>query len=159
VRRTEAQRPKLWARIRIVLKRDELGFPSFWQLQVSGSVCLYLLVLLSVLPYRNPGEFLHQTIFCVTVFVFSCFTRPVCLISLAPLTSVAFSIHLLGSLRRMQKSPPSSRFGESTAVRPIWATFHNWLPFSVVFFLWCTLFFKHEAVAAVGARKGKTSAS
>src|SRR5437879_12485542 len=78
VRRTERQQPKLWARIQIVLTRAELGFPSFWQLQLTGSVGLYLLVLLSVLPDRNPGEFRHHTIFCSTVFVVSCFLRPVC---------------------------------------------------------------------------------
>lgn len=99
MRRTEAQRSSLWARIRIVLTRDELGFPSFWQLQVTECAGFYLLVLLSVLPYRNPGEFRHQTIFCATVFLVSCLLRP-------PLTSVAFS--------------GDSRFW---LVRPIWTDF------------------------------------
>jgi hypothetical protein len=31
VRQAGKPRPKLWARIQIVLTRDELGFPSFWQ--------------------------------------------------------------------------------------------------------------------------------
>ena len=58
--------------------RDELGFPSFWTLQVAGCVGLYVLVLLSVLPERNPAEFLHQTVFCATVFAISWLLRPIC---------------------------------------------------------------------------------
>ena len=144
MRRTEAQRPKLWARIRIVLKRDELGFPSFWQLQVSGSVGLYLLVLLSVLPYRNPGEFLHQTIFCVTVFVFSCLLRPVCRSLLRrSLPWLSLEIRAFGwSAAYGAVATFVSELVKLRAVRPIWANFlDNWLPFSVVFFLWCTLYF------------------
>jgi two-component system, LytTR family, sensor kinase len=144
VRRTEAQRSKLWARIRIVLRRDELGFPSFWQLQVTGSVGLYLLVLLSVLPYRNPGEFLHQTIFCVTVFLFSCLLRPVCRSLLRrSLPWLSLEIRAFGwSAAYGAGATFVSELVKLRAVRPIWANFlDNWLPFSVVFFLWCTLYF------------------
>jgi len=144
VRRTEAQRPRLWARIRMVLMRDELGFPSFWQLQLTGSVGLYLLVLLSVLPYRNPGEFRHQTIFCATVFVVSCFLRPVCRSLLRrSLPWLSLEIRAFGwSAAYGAVATFLSELVKLRAVRPIWVSFlDNWLPFSVVFFLWCTLFF------------------
>jgi CheY-like chemotaxis protein len=41
--------------MQIVWKRDELGFPSFWQLQVAGCAGLYLLDLLSLFPSSNFG--------------------------------------------------------------------------------------------------------
>lgn len=125
MRRTEARRPRLWARIRIVLTRDELGFPSFWQLQVTGSVGLYLLVLLSVLPYRNPGEFRHQTIFCATVFVISCFLRPVCRSLLRrSLPWLSLEIRAFGwSAAYGAVATFLSELVKLRAVRPIWPTF------------------------------------
>jgi two-component system, LytTR family, sensor kinase len=144
VRRTEKQRPKLWTRIQIVLTRDELGFPSFWQLQLTGSVGLYLLVLLSVLPDRNAGEFRHQTIFCATVFVVSCFLRPVCRSLLRrSLPWLSLEIRAFGWCAAYGAVATFlSELVKLRAVRPIWVNFlDNWLPFSVVFFLWCTLYF------------------
>jgi len=144
VRRTETRWPKLWARIRNVLTRDELGFPSFWQLQLTGSVGLYLLVLLSVLPDRNPGEFRHQTIFCATVFAFSCLLRPVCRSLLRrSLPWLSLEVCAFGwSAAYGAVATFVSELVKLRAVRLIWATFlDNWLPFSVVFFLWCTLYF------------------
>jgi len=144
VRRTEAQPPRLWARIRIVLKRDELGFPSFWQLQVTGCVGFYLLVLLSVLPYRNPGEFRHQTIFCATVFLLSCLLRPVCQSLLHhSLPWLSLEIRAFGwSAAYGAVATFVSELVKLRAMRLIWTDFlDNWLPFAVVFFLWCTLYF------------------
>ena len=144
MRRTENQRPRLWARIRIVSTRDELGFPSFWQLQLTGTVGLYLLVLLSVLPDRNPGEFQHQTIFCATVFLVSCFLRPVCRSLLRrSLPWLSLEIRAFGwSAAYGAVATFVSELVKLRAVRLIWANFlENWLPFSVVFFLWCTLYF------------------
>ena len=144
MRRTEAQRPKLWARIRIVSTRDELGFPSFWPLQITGSVGLYLLVLLSVLPDRNPDEFRHQTIFCATVFAFSCLLRPVCR-SLLRRSLPWLSLEIRAFAWSAAYGAVATFISELVklrALRPIWANFlDNWLPFSVVFFLWCTLYF------------------
>jgi two-component system, LytTR family, sensor kinase len=144
VRRTGAQAPGLWARIRIVLTRDELGFPSFWQLQVTGSAGLYLLVLLSVLPYRNPDEFQHQTIFCATVFVVSCFLRPMCR-SLLRRSLPWLSLEIRAFAWSAAYGAVATFISELVklrALRPIWVNFlDNWLPFSVVFFLWCTLYF------------------
>lgn len=144
MRPAAARRPPQWARIPIVLKRDELGFPSFWQLQVTGGVGLYLLVLLSVLPYRSPGQFRHQTIFCGTVFLISPLLRPVCRYLLrrslpwVGLEGRAFA----WSAAYGAVATVVSQLVKLRSVRLIWADFlDNWLSFSVVFFLWCTLYF------------------
>jgi len=143
-RRTAVRRSRWWARIRIVFNRDELGFPSFWTLQVTGCVGFYLLVLLSVLPYRHPGEFRHQTIFCATVFAVSCLLRPVCRSLLRrSLPWLALEIRaFVWSAVYGAAATFLSELVKLGPVRLIWADFlENWLPFSVVFFLWCTLYF------------------
>jgi two-component system, LytTR family, sensor kinase len=156
-----------------VLQRDELGFPSFWQLQVAGCVGFYLLVLLTVLPYRNLEELRHLTIFCATVFVVSCFLRPVCRSLLRrSLPWVALEIRAFAW---------SAAYGvvgvlvcdliKGRALSLIWVDFlDTWLQFSVIFFLWCTLYFStkqwqqaaHERERSVQAeseaRKARLSA-
>ena len=126
-----------------MLTRDELGFPSFWQLQVAGCVGFYLLVMLTVLPYHNPQDIRHLTIFCATLFVVSCFLRPVCRSLLRrSLPWVALEICAFAW---------SAAYGvvaallcdliKGRAISLIWADFlDNWVQFSVVFFLWCTLY-------------------
>ena len=67
----------------------------------------------------TPNHLLRYGVSC------QLFTAASVPISFTPLTSVAFS--------------GDSRFW---LVRPIWTDFlENWMPFSVVFFLWCTLYF------------------
>jgi two-component sensor histidine kinase len=130
--------------MRIVFKRDELGFPSFWQLQVAGCVGLYLLVLLSVLPDSNPGEFRHQTIFCATVFLASSLLRPVCRSLLRrSLPWLSLEIRSFGwSAAYGAVAAFVSELVKLHSIRLVWANFlDSWLPFSVVFFLWCTLYF------------------
>src|SRR6266851_3151676 len=130
--------------MRIVLWRDELGLPSFWPLQIAGCVGFYLLVLLSVLPYSNPGEFRHQTIFCTTVFVASPLLRPVCR-SLLRRSLPWLSLELRAFAWSMAYGAVATFVSEMLKLRSlrlVWANFlENWLPFSVVFFLWCTLYF------------------
>ena len=127
-----------------MFQRDELGFPSFWTLQIAGSVGLYVLVLLSVLPERNPAEFLHQTVFCATVFAVSWLLRPICRSLLRrsypwillELRAFAWCV-VYGAVATFVSEVVKLR-----SVRLVWANFlDNWLPFSVVFFLWCTLYF------------------
>lgn len=124
--------------------RDELGFPSFWTLQVAGCVGLYVLVLLSVLPERNPAEFLHQTIFCATVFAISWLLRPICR-SLLDHSYPWISLELRAFGWCVAYGAVATFVSELVKLRSlrlVWANFlDNWLPFSVVFFLWCTLYF------------------
>ena len=127
-----------------MFQRDELGFPSFWELQVAGCVGFYVLLLLSVLPSRSPGEIRHQTIFCATIFALSCLLRPVCRSLLArPLPWLALEIRAFGwSVVYGAVATFLAEVVKLGSVRLIWADFlDNWLAFSVVFFLWCTLYF------------------
>jgi hypothetical protein len=57
VRPTEDEHHVAWDRIRIVLERDELGLPSFWQLQLPGWAVFYLVSVVTLLPYRKAEEF------------------------------------------------------------------------------------------------------
>jgi two-component system, LytTR family, sensor kinase len=127
-----------------VLERKELRLPSFWQLQLAGSLGLYLLVLLSVLPYYNREEFRHQTIFCATVFVTSFLLRPLCRsLFRRSLPWLVLELHAFGwSAAVGAIATFVFELVKLTSVRQIWPNFlENWVPFSVVFFLWCTLYF------------------
>jgi len=107
-------------------------------------VGLYVLVLLSVLPQRNPAEFLHQTIFCATVFAIGWLLRPVCR-SLLRRSYPWISLELRAFGWCVMYGAVATFVSELVklrSVRLVWANFlDNWLPFSVVFFLWCTLYF------------------
>lgn len=109
-----------------------------------GGVSFYLLVLLSTLPSHDPGEFRHQTIFCVTVFLVSFLLRPVCRSLLhRSLPWVSLEVHAFAwSAAYGAVATFLSELVKLHSVRLIWAGFlDSWLPFSVVFFLWCTLYF------------------
>ena len=135
-----------WTKIRIVLKRDELGLPSFWQLQGMGWVVFYLIVIVVALPYRKTEEFGYQAIGCTTMFLASCVLRPICrsllrkslswialeLRALAWSVAIGFMATLVTELAILRN------------VRRIWSDADlpaNALQFSVVLFLWCTLYF------------------
>jgi two-component system, LytTR family, sensor kinase len=62
-----------------VLKRDDLGFPTFWTVQIVGWVCFYLWGLILLLPFlRQPGALRGNTVFFATLFIASSLLRPVC---------------------------------------------------------------------------------
>ena len=135
-----------WARIRIVLKRDELGLPSFWQLQGMGWVVFYLIVIVVALPYRKTEEFGYQAIGCTSMFLASCVLRPICRSLLRKslswialeLRALAWSV-AIGSMATLVTELAILR-----NVRRIWSDADlpaNTLQFSVVLFLWCTLYF------------------
>lgn len=130
-----------------MFQRDDLGFPSFWTLHIAGCVGLYVLVLLSVLPERNPAEFVHQTVFCATVFAIGWLLRPVCR-SLLRRGYPWISLELRAFGWCVVYGAVATFVSELVKLRSVhlvWANFlDNWLPFSVVFFLWCTLYFSTE---------------
>jgi two-component system, LytTR family, sensor kinase len=65
--------------MRIVLKRDDLGFPTFWPLQIAGWIGFYVLTLVSILPtLTQPGKLRGSSLFVVSMFAASCLLRPVC---------------------------------------------------------------------------------
>lgn len=62
-----------------VFKRDERGFPSFWQLQLLGWTGLYILVLVGSLPdFKHPWAVRDDFIAVAFMFLGSCMLRPVC---------------------------------------------------------------------------------
>jgi len=63
----------------IVLKRDQLGFPGFWTLQILGWICYYLLMLVSMLPsMQMTGSVREFHLLTLTTFVGTCLMRPLC---------------------------------------------------------------------------------
>ncbi len=125
-------------------KRDELGFPGFWQLQVAGCAGLYLLDLLSLFPYRDVGESWRQTVFCTTVFVLSPGLRPVCR-SLLRRSLPWLSLEIRALAWATMYAAPAAFLVELAklhSLRLVWPNvLDSWLAFSVLFFLWCTLYF------------------
>lgn len=127
-----------------MFKRDELGLPSFWALQLTGWAAFYFVLLVVVLPYRKAEEFRDQSIACAAMFLASCLLRPVCrslLRSSLPwiglaLRAMAWSI-AVGTVAAFATELAILRL-----VRLVWSDLLvNILQFSVVLFLWCTLYF------------------
>lgn len=135
------------ARIPTVRERDEFGFPSFWQLQVAGCAGLYLLDLLSLFPYRSRIEIWQQTVFCATVLFLSPLLRPVCRSLLGrSLPWISLEIRAFGWAAAY--AIPGAFLAEIVklhSLRLVWPNFlDSWLAFSVLFFLWCTLYFSTQ---------------
>ena len=134
----------MWDRIRAMFKRDEHGLPSFWQLQFMGWMAFCFVLLVAVLPYRKTEEFRDQTIACAIMFLASCVLRPVCRsllrrslswISLE-LRALAWSV-VVGTVAAF-----ATELAILQVVRLVWIDLLvNVLQFSVVLFLWCTLYF------------------
>jgi len=128
-----------------MLKRDELGFPLFWQLQIAGWVCLYVLVLGADIPgLGRDRQLQYDTLAVAFMFLGSCLLRPVCRamvrrsLSWLALEMRAFAWSFgVGSVLTLVVL--------ITAVgvdRLNWTDFlGNGLQFSVVLFLWCSLYF------------------
>lgn len=127
-----------------MLKRDALAFPSFWTLQIAGSVGFWFLGVLSELPYHTWAEFRYQSIFCVTVGITSCLLRPVCR-SLYNRSLPWFGIEVRAfgwSAGLAVIATFVSEFIKLRSLQPVLSGFlENWVSFAVVFFLWCTLYF------------------
>jgi two-component system LytT family sensor kinase len=127
-----------------VLNRDKFGFPSFWQLQAAGSIGFWLLALLCVLPSHGWQEFNQQTIFSGTVFLASSLLRPVCQsLYRRSLPWLALEAYAFGwSAAFGAVAAFLSELVKLGAIDPIWPNFADeWFSFSVVLFLWCTLYF------------------
>src|ERR1700688_2380817 len=142
--RNESTKRTAWAKIVTVSNRDKFGFPSFWQLQAAGSIGFWLLALLCGLPSHGWQEFKQQTIFCATVFLASSLLRPVCRAlyrrSLPWLALEAYAFGWSSALGAVAAF--LSELVKLGAIDPIWPNFADeWLSFSVVLFLWCTLYF------------------
>ncbi len=128
-----------------MLKRDDLGFPTFWPLQIGGWLCFYLWGSISLLPFlRQPGTLRASTVFVLSMFAASCLLRPVCrslmrhAFSWIALETRAFAWSLLGGV-----SAGYVVYLLTFGHRPLDWT--DWLGTSVqatfTLFLWCSLYF------------------
>ena len=144
-RRTEVAGADSWTRIRIVLKRDDLGFPTFWPLQIAGWGCYCGLVLVSILPsLKQPGMLRGSSVFVLSMFAASCLLRPVC----RSLMSRGFSwmaLEMRAFVWSLIAGAITAYVAELLAfgIRPL-----DWADWLVTFteaiftlFLWCSLYF------------------
>jgi two-component system, LytTR family, sensor kinase len=127
-----------------VFKRDELGIPSFWLLQLCGWTGFYLLVLVPVLAaFKVPGLVRANTIWFLCMFATSLPLRPFCRTLIRrslpwiALEGWAFACSFMaGAL--------ASLVGEFFMAFPgyDWKDFvETWIQSTVVLFLWCSLYF------------------
>jgi len=127
-----------------VFRRDELGLPSFWQLQLLGWVAFYFVTLVVFLPYRRVQDFRDQTIGCAAMFLASCLLRPVCR-SLLRRSLPWIGLELRALAWCVAVGTVGAFATELTilrVVRLVWIDLLlNIMCFSVVLFLWCTLYF------------------
>ena len=144
-RRTAADDSSTWVRILIVMVSKELRFPSFWQLQILGWSCFYVLVLVASAPYlKEPGTFRDTNWFVATLFLASCLLRPICrsLVrrSLPWITLEAWAFLwslMVGATAAFFPDP--AIMGLKSVDWALWVV--NSVQSSVVLILWCNLYF------------------
>src|SRR5580692_4520353 len=123
-----------------------LQFPSFWRLQAVGWTCLYVLVLVACIPdlFQKPGVLRDSTVSVVFMFFGSFILHPVCrsLLRRSP-SWLAFEIR--ASALSLVVGTVSAIAAELTVLafrRMDWPDLAgNSVQFSVVLFLWCSLYF------------------
>jgi len=143
-RQTAAATGRSCARM-LFMADDSLRFPSFWRLQIIGGICLYVVVLVACIPelFRKPGMFRENSICVVFMFLGSFVLHPICR-SLLRRSPSWLSFGLIMSIW-------SAILGIVTAVAATLVVLHfrafdwgdlasNSVQFSVVLFLWCTLY-------------------
>lgn len=127
-----------------MFRRDQLGFPSFWTVQVIGWIGFYLLVMVAILPeIKKPGLLWANSVSVLSMFFVSFLLYPICR-SLRKRTSSWMELELrafawcvpLGALSgfacELGFLSPKFDKGELLA---------DSVQSSVVLFLWCSLYF------------------
>ncbi len=144
-RRAAAAQPRAKATIPAVLRRDDLGFPTFWTIQISAWLCFYVWGSISLLPnLRLPGALLGNNVFFVSLFVVSSLLRPVC----RSLMGRALSWIAL-EVRAFAWSLPGGIIAGFVIERATLLhhpfSFPDWLGDAVrstfILFVWCSLYF------------------
>ena len=129
-----------------MLKRDELGFPSFWQLQMMGWVGLYVLAVVGSIPdfLKRPAALRDTTVAALFMFLATFALRPICRsLRRRSLPLLAFEMRafvwslLLGTAGAVAAELTVLRFRTMD-----WTDLAgNAVQFAVVLFLWCSLYF------------------
>ena len=133
-----------------MLKRDEFGFPSFWQLQIMGWACLCVLVLVGSIPdfLHRSGAFRDDILAMVFMFMGSCVLHPICrALWRRALPWLAFEIRVfVWSLLVGAAGAFAAEFSVLGFRKMDWADLAgNSVQFAVVLFLWCSLYFSIKA--------------
>ena len=144
-RRVAAAQLAGWITIRIVLKRDELGLPTFWPLQLAGWVCFYLLVFAAAFPYRHqPGSLRANGFFVLAMFGSSCLLHPLCRRLMRQGHSwIGLEIRALGWCLLTGSVAGLATELAILDIQPLdWAEgIGSSVQGAVVLFLWCSLYF------------------
>jgi two-component system LytT family sensor kinase len=124
---------------------DPLRIPSFWQLQIMGWLCLYVLVFVACIPdLSRPGTIRDNTVSVVFMFLGSCVLRPVSR-SLLRRSLSWLALELRASMWSLLVGTVGAFTAELAALdfrRIDWKDLAgNSVQFSVVLFLWCSLYF------------------
>jgi two-component system, LytTR family, sensor kinase len=126
-----------------VFKRDELGYPSFWLLQVCGWGGFYLLVLAALLSsYKLPELIRADTIWFLCMFATTLLLRPFCRSLMArSLSWIALEVWAFAS--SFFAGAVAALISEVLITYPIdWKDcVETWLQSTIVLFLWCSLYF------------------
>lgn len=128
-----------------LLKRDELGFPTFWPMQIGGWLAFYVLILLSIVPMLDKkGIVTENNEFVFGMFAASCLLRPICR-SLYVRTSSWFSLEIRASGVALLAGVADGYLIEAWGMRdwsPPWShVLDGTVQCSLTLFLWCTLYF------------------
>src|SRR6202451_4575838 len=124
---------------------DPLRIPSFWQLQIMGWLCLYVLVFVACIPdLSRPGTIRDNTVSVVFMFLGSCVLRPVSR-SLLRRSLSWLALELRASMWSLLVGTVGAFTAELAVLdfrRIDWTDLAgNSVQFSVVLFLWCSLYF------------------
>src|SRR6202167_4203996 len=124
---------------------DPLRIPSFWQLQIMGWLCLYVLVFVACIPdLSRPGTIRDNTVSVVFMFLGSCVLRPVSR-SLLRRSLSWLALELRASMWSLLVGTVGAFTAELAVLdfrRIDWKDLAgNSVQFSVVLFLWCSLYF------------------
>src|SRR5580698_8654563 len=134
------------AKMLLMASDRPLQFPSFWRLQAAGWACLYVLVLVACIPdlFQKPGVLRDSTVSVAFMFFGSCILHPICrsLLRRSP-TWLAFELRISAwSLVVGTASAIAAEFTVLAFRKMDWPDLaSNSVQFSVVLFLWCTLYF------------------
>ena len=126
-------------------KRDDLGLPTFWPLQIAGWSCVFLSAVISSLPsLKQAGALRASGLFVGVMFVVSCLMRPVCrFLMRRGIAWIALEV------RAMACCVPAGAiagclievvtFPHRAWSWPDWLV--NWMQAAFFLFFWCSLYF------------------
>jgi two-component system, LytTR family, sensor kinase len=130
----------------LMANESPMRFPSFWRFQVMGWVGLYVLMLVGSIPdlLKRPGTLRDNTVALVFIFLGSCVLHPVCR-SLRRRSLPWLALELRASMWSLAVGIVGALAAEFAVLgfrRVDWTDLAgNSVQFSVVLFLWCSLYF------------------